>query len=178
MLSGDNILDHEVLVVDTGHVQIDGTSLRYAAVEITRPNGFVVADTVVERLGFKRIYLEPWRSLMLEADVDGLRCYSDQQLSFTRANVSTCDYVMSTSAPGMVQAPILFHDPIHDALVVGAGASRMRLAVFDAMGRMVMPYLQASAGAPIDVSALSPGTYMALAYTAQGERASAKWVKP
>lgn len=59
MLSGDNILDHEVLVVDIGQVQLDGTDLRYAAVEITRPNGSVVVDTVVERLGFKRIYLEP-----------------------------------------------------------------------------------------------------------------------
>lgn len=78
----------------------------------------------------------------------------------------------------MVQAPILFHDLEKDALVLALGPTPMRLSVFDAFGRVVMPGRQVPAGASIDVAMLSSGCYVALACTEVGVCATVKWVKP
>lgn len=178
LLSGDNILDHEVLVMDTGRVEIDGTELLYSAVEITRPNGMVIADTVFERLGYAWIYLEPWRSLMLEADVTGLRCYSDLDLSYTRSGVATCDFVLSIGEAAGVQKPTVFYESSADALIVRTRGEAMSVIVCDALGRVVLQVPQASNGAAIDASVLSSGPYTLVAFTKEGEHVVTHWMKP
>jgi hypothetical protein len=178
VLSGDNILDHEVLVADTGRIEQNGTELRYLAVEITRPNGMTIVDTVFERLGFARIYLEPWRSLMLEADVTGLRCYGDQDISYTRANVMECDFVLSMGEELGVQKPAVFYDGSGDVLVLRSGVYNTGLMVCDALGRVVLQAPQVTNGAAIDVSELRSGSYILVAYTQDSGHVGTRWVKP
>lgn len=70
-------------------------------------------------------------------------------------------------------------NPGNDALHLDwADRNIQKLELRDALGRMVLIRTSALHNNPIDVSALSPGTYTVLAHTAQGERAVAKWVKP
>jgi hypothetical protein len=51
------------------------------------------------------------------------------------------------------------------------------LELREALGRTVLQRTSIMNNNPIDVSSLAPGTYVVLAYTAQGERLVANWVK-
>jgi hypothetical protein len=53
----------------------------------------------------------------------------------------------------------------------------LAVELHDALGRTVLQRTSVLNNNPIDVSSLAPGTYVVLAYTAQGERLVANWVK-
>ncbi len=77
-----------------------------------------------------------------------------------------------------VQALVVWPNPGGDVLHVNRSGNTIRdLELLDATGRVVLKRTSVINNNPIDVSALSPGTYTVLARTAQGERAVAEWVK-
>jgi len=69
-------------------------------------------------------------------------------------------------------------NPGHDALHLHiAGRPLLSVELRDALGRTLLERTSTMNNNPIDVSSLVPGTYVVLAYTAQGERLVANWVK-
>lgn len=80
--------------------------------------------------------------------------------------------------PMAVQALVVWPNPGGDVLHVNWSRNTIRdLELLDGTGRVALKRMSVINNNPIDVSALSPGTYTVLARTAQGERAVANWIK-
>jgi hypothetical protein len=173
-------------VVDTGHVSINGVSLRWLAVDhhflLNGAEYTVWADTVIERMGLNLSYLTPHGICNAALDEGGeglLRCYSDAQINYNRFEPWSCEFVLaSPDRTGTNARLTIWPNPGRDALHLEiAGRPVLSAELRDALGRTVLERMSILSYNPIDVSSLAPGTYVVQAYTAEGERLVANWVK-
>ena len=176
-MTGFGFEDWIVQVLDTGNMVVDGIALRWSQVAFTSPGGFMVADTAIERIGYKNVFLEPWRTLMLDGDVLGLRCYADQEVNYNTGLVATCDLILSAeeylgpmgvkASPNPGDGRVVLHMPSTSVCAVD---------FIDAIGRVRLSISSASGSVEVDAGRLDPGTYH-IRFDDSQRISIVKWIK-
>jgi hypothetical protein len=140
-----------VTIQDTGHLTIDGLSLRYLVT--------TSSDTVIERLGSLSYHLVPWALSVLDAANGPLRCYEDVDMD---------DHLPSwpfgcgsiTGMPEMEDAEMsLFPNPGTDHFSISLSPGVHTLTLVDATGRKVHQQRISEEHATVPTAHLPPGTY-------------------
>jgi Secretion system C-terminal sorting domain len=172
--------DRTVAVLDTGHMAVDGTLLRYSVVSFTPPFGSFQTDTIIERIGFRTVYIDPYRVLGIDGDVQALRCYADQDVGYSTGVSETCDFILGTPerfGPSSIQ---LYPNPGFDHLTLqGNGIDpRSLIKVIDPLNRNIASFVLGSSERTLDVSAWASGLYLVEVISNQGLRSVSKWMKP
>jgi hypothetical protein len=131
-----------VSVVDTGHIFLSGTDLRWLAVDLhyflSGTEWNVERDTIIERIGSTLLYFTPHdfcNGQLDGADGGALRCYSDTELSYSRIAPWSCETLLSiTDVEKPLRAELL---PVvgHGCRVQLAAGTAARLELFDGVGR-------------------------------------------
>jgi hypothetical protein len=158
----DSIAFMEVL--DTGHVQINGQSLRWLAVDRHFPGTtppWVLPDTIVEQLGSKS-YLTPQVGCpQWDMVVSGhpLWCYQSDQLSYQAPGIEDCEPNLGIAdhrEKGDVDA--IWVDGI---LTISSVAGPIRgIELFDGVGHQVLHTRSTSGKIVLDLSWLQNGLYL------------------
>lgn len=167
-------------VVGTGQKNVDGAMLRYSAVSLEPPLPWLASDTVIERIGFKSIYMNPNRTIGIQVEIRQLRCYEDSEIEYSALENGTCDFTLSATGASNNSVSPAFPNPGTDgfSLLLNGEARNGTLVVTDALGRQVGTTPIKQSQARFDARHLESGAYLYHAVDAQGvEQAVGRWVK-
>lgn len=161
-----------LLVNDTGTIVVDGLSLRYLAVEYS-PGGF--QDTIVERTGSWRVFFDASLSLGLDAPISRLRCYEDQDISYSSGAAPTCDFVLAIGSGMEVWSVRPYPNPGTEqvSVVLAQGGT---LDISDAFGRLMATWPMQPGQNTISTVGWSPGHYSFLLRSG-AQLKSFSWIK-
>lgn len=168
----------QVTVVDTGTLVLQGLPLRFSVVDY-HPSYGIEGDTLVERLGSRKTFFDPFYTFRMDGPGLGLRCYSDGDIAFSADTVGHC--ALFTAVEDLSAAPSfhLYSDgaDLHvRALDVGPG---FRLELRDLQGRMVHQQRSNGDRLRVPVGALPVGLYLYRIFTGEDGRkpVAGKWMK-
>ncbi len=168
--------DLKMIVTDTATVTIDAVPLRRLVVQ-TDPDMWFLTDTLYERMGFDFLYLAGYSWFLLDMPIAGLRCYRDNDLSYTALGVNDCGFTLSVN-DGMDLATLVpFPNPGTDDFTLQLPGGMHTIEVFDATGRRVLRQRTVDKQLRIDTEALTSGTYAVLVSDASGMVRRSLWVK-
>ena len=168
-----------VEVQDTGRVEVSGEWLRYSVVDFT-PSFGVSTDTIIERIGYKKVFLDPNRTFMLDNDILGLRCYTDEAIAYTTNLELECDFITGVTEATMRQATFIYPNPGADQLTVVLTNSVLadRLLFYDAKGQRALSSPLDNERTSVNASMLASGIYAYRIVDATGRTVSfGTWVK-
>ncbi len=168
-----------VEVQDTGRVQVSGEWLRYSVVDFTPSFGFST-DTIIERIGYKKVFLDPSRTFMLDNDILGLRCYTDGAITYTTDMAPECDFIPGVDEAKMRQTVAIYPNPGIDHFHVKwlTPSSKERILLFDAMGHSVLAVFLDNERTRVNASMLPSGIYTYRILDGRGRTVSlGTWVK-
>lgn len=169
-----------ITVMDTGHSVIDGQLLRYQVVQVTYEDMTIIgADTVFERFG--PLYMYPYitftTGIIIDGGFHGLRCYSDDEITYTRVN-GHCDIGLGVDIRSRYETAAIFPNPGRDRIWLdGLDTEGMLLAtIYDMQGAIVASHTILPR-TEIDVSMLARGLYAIVLLTSNGGNLRLEWVK-
>jgi hypothetical protein len=168
----------QILVTDTMHTVIDGMTLRQVVVTM---NSFISADTITERLGFGRLFINPVWNFQLDGPLGPLRCYSDDEISYIIPTWQYgCASLLGIEAMALANDPVLFPNPgatsIH--LTWPHATSDVTFTLSDATGRIVLHRRINETRTDLEVSSLSPGLFIwRIAHGTGMILSTGKWTK-
>lgn len=162
----------DVLVVDTGTAVVDAVALHYLLVEY-QPGGW--SDTLYERIGSTRVFMDASYSLGIDAPIGDLRCYQDQDLEYSAGNMPACDFILGS--PDQTQLPnvLVFPSPGSDVFYIEASIGSV-IEVTDAVGRRVAKVSDSVNHQSIQAEAWAPGFYT-VSITNNDQRTVLTWQK-
>ncbi len=173
----------KILITDTGHVVMDGVSLRTWDIAQLSANGLPMQDPpfgdtlrVVERLGgaprsFPDFYCPP--DVIDEERFFTLRHYSDWQISFGTG--PSCDIALNSvdvSPARLLCTP----NPGTDHIQFN-NTSPINIVVRDALGGIIQTDQRLVASSPVNTEAWPQGTYFISVADEKGTRATLRWMK-
>lgn len=169
-LSGENFADRTVTVLSTGTVTIQGVPLSFSTVSFDPPFSSIATDSIIERIGYRQLFLDPSRTVALDGDVFDLRCYNDEETEYSTTGGLACDFILSAVEASERRSFILFPNPgnglarveMHSTAVLGMAV------VHDAFGKVVAQQRMHHTGL-LDLSFLSAGLYLCAFMTSSGE---------
>ncbi|MBK9176952.1 MAG: T9SS type A sorting domain-containing protein [Flavobacteriales bacterium] len=161
-----------ITVLDTSTVVIDGEPLRQLIVEFGDWEG-IPADTLRERLGYSFNYLNGWSWFLTDMPWAGLRCYRDEEISFSAAGVTDCGFTLSIGDAVDNSAPVLFPNPGTTHFTVTPPPGPHTISLVDAIGREVLHLRASEQRQVISTAHLVPGLYMVRV----DDQAPLRWVK-
>lgn len=143
VLGGPNFADRAVEVADTGSMLVDGEPLRYSVVTFNPPfQGMttIAGDTIMERMGYTRLFIDPNRTVGLDGDVYDLRCYQDDDLSYSTLHDASCDLWTGMHERSDVGRVTLAPNPSDGRFTIRFPAQAVAgvLEVRDPVGRLVL----------------------------------------
>ena len=172
----------ELTVTGTGLKIVDGIPLRYSVVSLDPPLPWLASDTVIERIGFKSIYVHPYSLFggWSNSVVRELHCYEDNEIAYSALQQGACDYTLGVPEELPDVELTIMPNPGTDgfSLMLNGESRNGSLFVLDAFGRNVgnVPIRQGQAR--FDAQGLAPGVYVYRANDADGRlRATGRWVK-
>lgn len=179
--------EYFITVQDTGVSTIDGIPLRYLVIT-SEPSWFgLPTDTIYERVGALALHnFSPIESYFMEsATLNGLGCYRDNELQYTRPFPTwletPCDIALSSmDKPAMASTTLsVFPNPGEDRLSIAPfeGGDRYRLLVYDAVGRFIGEWLMDVIGTDLVTAAWAPGVYVLELIDERSRRRSVTWIK-
>lgn len=129
-------------VLDTGHIHIDGNSLRWLSVQYDFGDLWsdqIFLDTLIERIGSMDWYMLPYSlpSGATDAGEGGpLRCYHDNEISYQRPSVETCDLPLGVMEHVARPMLLIWPNPGTDCLTIRmpVGEKLQGVLVRDALG--------------------------------------------
>lgn len=174
----------DYLVTDRGELLLDGVELAWSAVDVRAylegsDEGFVwIQDTLVERLGFRHQYIVTAWSLSLEPHIDGLRCYSDEEIDHQVQEGLPCEVAVQIGE--VVEAELV--DMRYEAgtgrlNVAFSGATAGTYQFVDMSGRVWQHGVLRPGATLFDTSELPEGMYALRIFNGSGFAWSRKWVK-
>lgn len=86
-----------VSVLDTGHALVNGASLRYLIVDLGAGSTGPQQDTIYARMGFKSYYMDGYSPFYFDSGLEGLRCYSDNNLDYSSGIGPVCDFTLASA---------------------------------------------------------------------------------
>ena len=150
--------------MDTGHVQINGQSLRWLAVDRHFPGTtppWVLPDTIVEQLGSLG-YLTPqvgcpqWDMVVAG---DPLWCYQEDQLAYQAPGIEDCEPNLGIAAYSNLSELQTFWS--EGILTISTTGDPIRaIELFDAMGHQVLHTRSSSRMTVLDLTWLHNGLYL------------------
>lgn len=163
-------------VLDTSTVIIDGVALRQLLIERSFWE-WAPPDTLRERMGFSFNYLNGWSWFITDQPWAGLRCYMDNEITFTSANVTDCDFTLRVNEHSAGSVLDIFPNPgtTYFSLTLPPGPHTITL--FDATGRMVLEQRTAEEPPVIGTEHLPAGFYRTTVRDVLGGLMSTTWVK-
>ena len=171
--------DRVVTVEDTGHLEISGTELRYQVVSFDPPIGLNNSDTIIERIGFRNIAIEPPLTLGLKAPLQGLRCYQDEVISFSSGIAESCDQILGTEDLAQHGDFNVWPNPGegHLSIKTNRATGTAQIIVRDAWGRTLFDQPCTSDRIELDTRSWASGVYALELRTTNGERTTTTWIK-
>ena len=168
-------------VLDTSTVIVDGVPLRQLLIERSLWE-WAPPDTLRERMGFSFNYLDGWSWFITDQPWSGLRCYTDDEITFTTANVTDCGLTLRVHERRAGGVLLLAPNPgtTHFTLSGVEGylpPGPHTITLFDATGRMVLQQRTADARTVISTQTLPAGLYRIAVRDEQGGMMGATWVK-
>lgn len=147
-----------ITVEETSTIVVDGVSLRQLVVSGT-PDFWSGTDTLIERVGYLMLYPRFEQSLGLEGGAWNLRCYRDDELSYSTVTVSGCGFTVGigTTEPAPVLTP--FPNPGTDHFSISLSSGAHIITLFDALGQQMMQLRSSSAQCVVGTQQLAPGIY-------------------
>lgn len=134
-------------VLDTGHINIDGHSLRWLSVQYNFGDLWtdqIILDTLVERIGSIVWYMLPY-SLPNGATDAGeggpLRCYNDNAISYQIPTVQSCDLPLElTEEHNPSPRILLYPNPGSERLTIRMpfGEKLQEVFIRDVLGRIFL----------------------------------------
>ncbi|MBS1582374.1 MAG: T9SS type A sorting domain-containing protein [Bacteroidetes bacterium] len=166
----------EITVTDTGTAVMQGVALRYLTVAY-EPSFGVSGDTLFERIGSRRVFVEGGLSLGMDAPIIGLRCYSDVEITYDTGLAASCFAMVGQREFQGVAVPALYPNPGSDHVTIVPGYGIARVVVYDVAGRTCLQQDLPNAPVILNTSGLPSGCYSISIITGQKEGSSARWVK-
>jgi len=171
-----------IQVTDTGHVVVDGVSLRRWSYGALGPNGELMGgnEHYYERVGFLNGLVPfPFCGVIIEAG-EILICYWDSQLTFNNPSApsgSTCDITLGTSSSARLTAISLSPNPGREQLTLTLDSSPHGITLLDALGRVVATHANLMGTTTIATEQFPSGPYLLRIESPDGTRTSLRWVK-
>lgn len=158
------------VVTDTGTLVIDGSSLRFLALQ----NG----DTIAERLGQFNGYFLPWVGMIIDAAGGPLRCYSDMDIDHTRWWWDFgCASWMGQNEPVATTTITLSPNPGEDQLTLSGLVGTPEVLIMDATGRVCSRRRAESTTSTIYTAGLPSGSYTVQVREPDGSLQNTRWLK-
>ncbi len=130
------------MVVDTGHISVSGTELRWLAVDLhylwDGPAWDVQRDTIIERIGSTLMYFTPHdlcNGQLDAAEGGALRCYADADLGYSRIEPWSCETLLNVADVSKPANARLLSIAGHGCRVELPPSSTALLELFDGTGR-------------------------------------------
>lgn len=173
--------DARLTVLDTSTVIVDGVPLRQLLIERSLWE-WAPPDTLRERMGFSFNYLNGWSWFITDQPWAGLRCYTDDEITFTTANVTDCGLTLQVHERPEGDVLVLAPNPgsTHFTLSGVEGylsSGPHTITLFDATGRMVLQERTSEVRPVIRTETLPAGLYRIAVRDVQGAVTGATWVK-
>ncbi|MCO6483503.1 MAG: T9SS type A sorting domain-containing protein [Flavobacteriales bacterium] len=141
-----------ITVQDTGHMTMDGLSLRYLVT--------TSSDTIIERLGSLPYHFVPWALSVLDAANGPLRCYSDADINYHRPwwpfGCTSIAEIPDTAEPVLTLVP----NPGTDLCTVTMRPGAHVIRLCDATGRLLLRQHANGERATLNTHELPAGLYL------------------
>lgn len=163
----------DFIALDTTHTVIDGITLRQVVVglDVPFPEPF---DTLTERLGFHRIFIDAQSAFMVDQPISWLRCYHDDDIAFMSPYWAFgCASVLGAGSRSTMTATAVFPNPGTDHFTMELPAGAHAIEVLDATGQRVLSQRSTTQIATLSTRLLAEGIYVV---RVDGTR-TARWVK-
>lgn len=158
------------VVTDTGTLVIDGSSLRFLALQ----NG----DTIAERLGQFNSYFLPWIGMIIDAAGGPLRCYSDMDIYHTRWWWDFgCASWLGLEEPRVVTIITISPNPGDDQFTLSGISGTPEVRIMDGAGRICSRQRLTKTRSTIETGGLPTGTYIVQVRESDGTLKNLRWVK-
>ncbi len=139
-----------IVVADTGTTVVDGLPLRW----IQTMDG----TSIMERVGSTWdmfLYCPNW---ILDGPM-GIRCYSDDELSYQLAP-GACEMLVGMNEATITSSPVIYPNPGSDHFALSLPSGPHSVTLFDATGRMVHQQNTSDERATIQTAHLPSGIYL------------------
>ncbi|MBL7963754.1 MAG: T9SS type A sorting domain-containing protein [Flavobacteriales bacterium] len=167
---------NRITVLDTSTVLIAGVPLRQLIVQQS-DWVWMPPDTLRERIGFSFLYLNGWSWFLTDMPWGGLRCYTDDNLTFIGPNVTDCGFTLSMNESTVGSTLELFPNPGTTHVTLDLAPGPHTITLFDATGRMVLQQRTTDERPVIGTEQLPAGLYRITVRDEQGAIMGAMWVK-
>ncbi|HQW05205.1 MAG TPA: T9SS type A sorting domain-containing protein [Flavobacteriales bacterium] len=171
-------------VTDTGHVALEGRSVRYQTIDLSFDDVVWVSDTVYEGIGPVQMYLNIPISyqVMIDGGYGGLRCYTDEEVDINRVE-GPCEIALGVVSMELEGAMDIFPNPCTTQATVDwpSGTPVEQCTLTDASGRVVRqwnPRTLTAAQHTFSVVDLSSGMYSLQVRAKDGVRSGRILVAP
>ena len=143
-------------VLDTGHVMVDGLSLRYVDVD----NGVNGLHRIIERIGYD-LWMTPQLNCVPPSAIATLRCYHDDEIDYVAPGWSgPCEGIVGIGEQVIGSSSYVFPDPGADHFTLSLPPGPHSIALFDATGRLTLQQRTIDERATIATAHLPSGTYV------------------
>lgn len=172
-------------VLDTGHITLDGNSLRWLSVQYDFGDLWsdqIILDTLIERIGSNTYYMLPYdlpNGLLDGQEGGSFRCYSDNTISYQSPTVETCELPLGGMEPIPRPMILLYPNPGTDRLTVRMpiGDKMQGVLVRDALGRICFDGTAAAEKEfVLDTEGLPQGCYSIEVRSTHGQFVQ-RWIK-
>ncbi|HNK68575.1 MAG TPA: T9SS type A sorting domain-containing protein [Flavobacteriales bacterium] len=167
IVSGYNFSNRIVEVSGAGLMTIGGMQLRYSVVTFDPPfQGLtaIAGDTIIERMGYKRLFIDPNRTVGMDGDVYDVRCYQDDDLFYTTLGGNDCDLQTGVFEGPSIEQVSLAPNPNNGVFTLNysARSNAGLLEIRDVAGRLVFVRTIANMSGPVavDLSSHKKGLYL------------------
>ncbi|MBK9762842.1 MAG: T9SS type A sorting domain-containing protein [Flavobacteriales bacterium] len=169
----------EFMVLDTGHMNLDGELLRSLSVEIGQEDLFFVSDTLLERVGTVQTFWNILQSQLFYIDggYGRLRCYNDDDINITRVE-GACEIALGVNDIEQDPTIHVWPNPGTDHCVVSglSGSGPTRITLNDAFGRVLQTSNSTGTNVELNTSELRAGVYFVVVENGAG-RQTENWIK-
>lgn len=155
-----------MLVTDTGTTTRFGPELRWLAVDVHYSGewGFMVQDTIVERIGTLDMYILPHDLCLGMADGSQgglILCYSDAEVEHVWDPETPCDRTLGMRTSSITEPLHVFPNPCTTSFRCSASwAPSTTLVLLDATGRIVRTWAVSNGQQEFSTTGIAPGNYL------------------
>jgi hypothetical protein len=149
----------DILVTDTTTIVVDGVPLKQLTIEQRWAGGYQESSTITERIGWNwNIIL--WEACMIVDGPAGMRCYSDQDISYS-THPFGCTSLVGMSEVEERPAIQLLPNPGNDHVTVDvpSAVADRTFILFDPQGRELLREHLISERAAVNTEHLRPGIF-------------------
>jgi hypothetical protein len=161
-------------VTDTSTVMVQGVPLRQFVVQ--GPDGWD-PDTLHERIGFSFLYLNGWSWFLTDQPWSGLKCYRDDDLTYSSPLAQGCDFTLGVAQERDGASFRVQPNPGTDHFTLDIPPGLNQITLFDAQGRQVLRQQLSEERPVISTAHLPSGIYHVHFTNGHGRTVSQRWLK-